>query len=329
MGKGGVDLIPSDERSAPAAPAHLGGLIDNPESRATSSSATATEDGTATNTDPDRKLLPRETGHDIGSASPVPLSAEAVGIIRRLRDLKDKDEDWARWRDVAFRGQGALVPHGLIRKEPKEPKKGRRVRRGKGRVRNGQEVLPEEEETAAPRIHDTMLEDEESNASKTTRSLTGIDNPPSFAEKHFMDADMLAPSTSDTHPESSITHMPINTTSITRGQQEEHVHRQLETYPNPDAGHRDPPSALAAETKGDAPLLAGNNEADALLGSSSTTAASDASYCPECFLPLPPDPPPEKLYIFLHALRYTTSLGMFETDMPVWAREGYTWQTSG
>ena len=36
-------------------------------------------------------------------------------------------------------------------------------------------------------------------------------------------------------------------------------------------------------------------------------------YCPECYLPLHPDPKPEKLYIFLHALGYTTSLGRFET----------------
>jgi hypothetical protein len=34
------------------------------------------------------KLLPRETGHDIGMGSPVPLSAEAVGVITRLRNMK-------------------------------------------------------------------------------------------------------------------------------------------------------------------------------------------------------------------------------------------------
>ncbi len=48
-------------------------------------------------------------------------------------------------------------------------------------------------------------------------------------------------------------------------------------------------------------------------------------YCPECYLPLHPDPIPEKLYIFLHALKYTTSLGSFETEMPEWSREGFTW----
>lgn len=48
-------------------------------------------------------------------------------------------------------------------------------------------------------------------------------------------------------------------------------------------------------------------------------------YCPECYLPLHPDPKLESLYIFLHALRYTTSLGSFETEMPDWAAEGWTW----
>ena len=34
------------------------------------------------------KLLPRETGHDIGMGSPVPLSLEAVKIITKLRNQK-------------------------------------------------------------------------------------------------------------------------------------------------------------------------------------------------------------------------------------------------
>jgi tRNA pseudouridine synthase 9 len=60
------------------------------------------------------------------------------------------------------------------------------------------------------------------------------------------------------------------------------------------------------------------------IKSSETSDATSAStsqclYCPECYLPLHPDPDPEKLYIFLHALRYTTSFGTLETDMPDWA----------
>lgn len=52
---------------------------------------------------------------------------------------------------------------------------------------------------------------------------------------------------------------------------------------------------------------------------------SEQIYCPECYLPLHPDPKPEKLYIFLHALKYTTSLGAFSTEMPNWAAEGWVW----
>lgn len=55
---------------------------------------------------------------------------------------------------------------------------------------------------------------------------------------------------------------------------------------------------------------------------------SDHLYCPECYMPLHPDPKPEKLYIFLHARKYTTSLGAYETEMPEWARVGWTWDQS-
>ena len=59
-----------------------------------------------------------------------------------------------------------------------------------------------------------------------------------------------------------------------------------------------------------------------------TIIQSDNLYCPECYLPLHPDPKPEKLYIFLHALKYTTSLGAFSTEMPEWAAEGWVWDRS-
>lgn len=61
------------------------------------------------------------------------------------------------------------------------------------------------------------------------------------------------------------------------------------------------------------------------VDSDGTERQTEALYCPECYLPLHPDPKPEKLYIFLHALKYTTSLGSFETEMPEWAKEGFEW----
>ena len=35
-----------------------------------------------------RKLLPRETGEDVGMGSPVPLSSEAITVITNLRNMK-------------------------------------------------------------------------------------------------------------------------------------------------------------------------------------------------------------------------------------------------
>ncbi|EED82877.1 predicted protein, partial [Postia placenta Mad-698-R] len=170
LGDGGIDLTPSEERAAPAPPEQLGfDPSQNPES---------------------------ETGHDIGMGSPVPLSAEMVGIITRLRNMKDEDEDWSRWRDVVFRAKGALSPYGV--KVPLPPQNQRK--------RGG----------------------------------------------------------------------PTDLSNM--------IDKNPHTDPSPDGG---------------------------------------ALYCSECYLPLHPDPKPERLYIFLHALRYTTSLGSFETEIPEWAAKGW------
>ena len=79
LGKGGVDLAPSDERSAPLPPSELPASSDN----LTRSDAVSQVNG--------GKLLPRETGHDIGMGSPVPLSKETVEVITRLRNLKVRE----------------------------------------------------------------------------------------------------------------------------------------------------------------------------------------------------------------------------------------------
>lgn len=101
-----------------------------------------------------------------------------------------------------------------------------------------------------------------------------------------------------------------------------------------------PESPLTGEdTEPDVPQLSAE-DAEAKVAEYEDLLAKDASpeervqegknmsYCPECYMPLHPDPKPEKLYIFLHALRYTTSLGCFETDMPVWAQKGWEWDRS-
>ena len=74
--------------------------------------------------------------------------------------------------------------------------------------------------------------------------------------------------------------------------------------------------------------LAAQTAADTTTEVASTTPTENTTYCPECYTPLHPDPKPERLYIFLHALRYTTSLGCFETEMPEWAAEGWEWDQS-
>lgn len=83
MGKGGIDVTPSDDREAPAPPTHLQALVED-QGSPESLNKSANERG---DTIP-AKLLPRETGEDIGMGSPVPLSQEAVGVITRLRNMK-------------------------------------------------------------------------------------------------------------------------------------------------------------------------------------------------------------------------------------------------
>jgi tRNA pseudouridine32 synthase len=82
LGKGGIDTTPSEERAPPIAPAQLAGTDTADSTRVDSIKPPIPDSATAP------QLLPRETGHDIGMGSPVPLSAEAVGIITRLRNMK-------------------------------------------------------------------------------------------------------------------------------------------------------------------------------------------------------------------------------------------------
>ncbi|KAJ7198474.1 pseudouridine synthase, partial [Mycena pura] len=241
LGTGGIDTTPSDERAAPAPPSHLQLQTEatgNPESLTKVMPQSAT--GTPTSV-PYTKLLPRETGEDIGMGSPVPLSSEAVEVITRLRNMKDEEEDWGRWRDVVFRAKGALVPANMKVK----PVPSNKRRRGKG----------EFVEAAAP---------------DTPASATA------FA------TDRTPPVSEDP------------------------------------SGPPPPPQLTVAEAIDRASEIEAQTEC-------TTLALSENSYCPECYLPLHPDPKPQKLYIFLHALRYTTSLGKFETPMPEWAQEGWEW----
>lgn len=231
MGKGGIDLTPSSERRPPTPPPHLrpeeivasettSPIVTPPlytnntyvgKTNIMPPNAAHAEAISALNSGPTRALLPRETGADVGLASPIPLSAEAVTIIMALRNMKDEDEDWGRWRDNIFKGKKPLVPAMDVSPWSSEPL----VEAAAMAMREG--TAPEEQDQA---WEPTQQEEDKGN---TDRKL----------------------------------------------------------------------------------------------------------YCPECYLPLHPDPSPGKLFIFLHALRYTTSLGCFETEMPWWAQEiwhGECWE---
>ncbi|SJX62563.1 related to DRAP deaminase RIB2 [Sporisorium reilianum f. sp. reilianum] len=50
-----------------------------------------------------------------------------------------------------------------------------------------------------------------------------------------------------------------------------------------------------------------------------------SDFCAECKIPLLPDPKPDELYIYLHAIKYWTDEWSFEDALPWWARED--WQS--
>ncbi|KAF5375500.1 hypothetical protein D9615_009184 [Tricholomella constricta] len=256
LGKGGIDIAPSEARAAPAPPPHLQSHTDkvgSPESL------------TKRVGEPEQKLLPRETGMDIGMGSPVPLSSEAVGVITRLRNMKDEDEDWSRWRDVVFRAKGKLTPHGL-KLEPPPPSNQRK--------RGGHAKFVDEALNRAFEM--------------TTLSADDRDTPMASGSSSAITSSAATPSDIST-PEPEIVSAPPPLS------EEEALEKVSAMEP---------------------------------LVESTAVVQSENLYCPECYLPLHPDPKPERLYIFLHALRYTTSLGSFETEMPEWAAEGWYWDRS-
>lgn len=53
----------------------------------------------------------------------------------------------------------------------------------------------------------------------------------------------------------------------------------------------------------------------------------DEAFCPVCFSPEIPDPKPEELFIWLHALRYKTIEWDWKSEMPKWAEED--WEGGG
>ncbi|KAL0065567.1 hypothetical protein AAF712_007478 [Marasmius tenuissimus] len=297
LGKGGVDVTPGDERSAPAPPAHL-------EEKHGNSESLSRPEGTNENSS-QKKLLPRETGEDIGMGSPVPLSNEAVGIITRLRNMKDEAEDWSRWRDVIFRAKGTLrAPRELALKKPPPRNKKQRAKGefideqlnqafGKVSLSSGGDAMPSGPSTQPPsemtsEVSTPLAYEVDAKSSLATNSLGVVTDVPQLSVEDAVDAarDIIG---SSTNPNTA----PVE---------------------NSGKHSTDPENTTDGVVK--------------LQQSEGSEGEEKQLYCPECYLPLHPDPNPEKLYIFLHALRYTTSLGTFETEMPQWSAEGWEWDRS-
>ncbi|KAG6856752.1 hypothetical protein H0H87_001096 [Tephrocybe sp. NHM501043] len=256
LGKGGIDIVPSEERAAPAPPPHLQSHTDAAGSPESLTKGMGEQQQGASGA----KLLPRETGMDIGMGSPVPLSSEAVGIITRLRNMKDEDEDWSRWRDIVFRAKGKLTPN----LELKPPPPANQRKRG-GHARFVDEKLNRAMDPSCQHLVVSALSSTATSSAATPSELTTPE------------------------PEVPLTDPPIQLSDVEVLQKVAVMEPQAE------------PTAVVQ---------------------------SDNLYCPECYLPLHPDPKPERLYIFLHAKKYTISLGSFETEMPEWAAEGWTWDRS-
>ncbi|KAJ3711599.1 pseudouridine synthase [Lentinula raphanica] len=310
MGKGGIDTVPSDERAAPAPPPHLSDCLEgNPESLSGTSQNTNVEESQTANL-PRAKLLPRETGEDIGMGSPVPLSSEAVGVITKLRNMKDEAQDWSRWRDVIFRAKGTLrAPRELALKKPPP---GNKKKKNKG------EFVDEQLNAAMKGISVNDSSTNSTTANDTTVPLSELSSEISTP----LEGVELMPVT-----QSSSTSSTSGTTTYFKPKSKEPL--PLVRIPDPaEPIQLTVDEAISLSEERITASADPNARPEQFPQGPAAESNEKQLYCPECYLPLHPDPIPEKLYIFLHALRYTTSLGTFETEMPAWSAEGYSWDRS-
>ncbi|RXW25577.1 hypothetical protein EST38_g259 [Candolleomyces aberdarensis] len=232
-----------------------------------------------------------------------PIANDPVYSDKRIWD---EDEDWSRWRDVVFRVKGALNPHSLIVTPP--PLQNRRKRGGKATFVNNSSK-------------NTNAGSNSKNTENSDASANGEVTPPT-APRDCGGEDSATPSSSVIG-------------GIGDGSETGTLTSTSDPIATPLAGAEVPPvitnSNAEITTKPDLPPQYTEQEIISKINSMEPTpdinslVQSDDLYCPECYLPLHPDPKPEKLYIFLHARKYTTSLGAFETEMPEWAAEGWTW----
>lgn len=77
------------------------------------------------------------------------------------------------------------------------------------------------------------------------------------------------------------------------------------------------------QDKGEVPAKGLNRPADIETAWQKRVREQSSDFCPECKIPLLPDPKPEELYIYLHAIKYWTDEWSFEDALPWWAREDW------
>ncbi|CDR98764.1 related to DRAP deaminase RIB2 [Sporisorium scitamineum] len=77
------------------------------------------------------------------------------------------------------------------------------------------------------------------------------------------------------------------------------------------------------EENGDVPSKGLNRPIDIETAWQKRVREQSSDFCPECKIPLLPDPKPEELYIYLHAIKYWTDEWSFEDALPWWAREDW------
>ncbi len=77
------------------------------------------------------------------------------------------------------------------------------------------------------------------------------------------------------------------------------------------------------QDKGDIPAKGLNRPVDIETAWQKRVREQSSDFCPECKIPLLPDPKPEELYIYLHAIKYWTDEWSFEDALPWWAREDW------
>lgn len=276
-----------------------------------------------------------------------------IFIFIYLNCAQDEEDDWSRWKDVIFRAKAALVPEEVRKNVRGIPLEGKFKNMRKRGVKKGMVVRVDDDNVSGvdgngmPVVASgsgsgsgsgtSVLNDHDKDADNEagTDSVGVMTVPTASAggvgEVTVMETSLEATLLSATETEGSTLPSASAEEGILSPTQSPHpspISTALKpaeaeiTFPVSARNIENTSQSITKEPPSPSPSPSpphSSTQPQPQSNKSNTTP----TYCPECYLPLFPDPPPEKLFIYLHALRYTTSLGSFETEMPVWAREDY------